>query len=209
MFVGVVLSGLLVGCHSDAEVAESTKPESKALAAATAPNEGLTASVNTDDKDGKAALNLNINSKGVKFSASDGSSNEVNFSASDKNVSVDVKGDGNSLKNNVEISESEVGLKFYPGSTSVPVASMHAAAPDEEVWIATRSTPDSAQQVNAFYANALHWDKSKSEDNSGETKIELIHNGKDGEEMGVSIQRSKDSKNTSVSLTRKIKRKQK
>jgi len=209
VLLGVFVCGLLVGCKSDAEDSESSKSGPSVMAEEKEDKDEMSSSDESDGDDAKDDLSVRSDSDGVKVSAQDGENNEVSVSASDKNVSMDLKADGNSIKNNVEISEAEVGMKFYPGSTSVPVASMHAVARDEEVWISTRSTMDSVEQVNAFYATALKWNKTRSQEKNGETKIELELEGRSGEDKGVSIQRSKNGKNTSITLTHKIEKSRK
>ncbi len=116
----------------------------------------------------KTSGNMTVtDANGAKGSVTN-STGTTNYTATDKNGdtttmtsekdgSVKVQGkDGNtSIGGGTSITEAELEVPFYPGSTEKPASNMKHEGNDEKVYSTTRETTDSPEQVAEFYKGKI------------------------------------------------------
>ncbi len=159
-------------------------------------------SIKSSDSKGESAT---VDIEGGRLSAK---SDDGNFSlnASADNFRIKAEGREGKFENGVTLTESELGVPFYPGSEEVTVATMRAESKDEASCISTRTTNDLPQQVIDFYRSQMSVDQqTSSHDKSGE-KTELKGRDRQGNDLSVSATREADSQRTGVVVVRVVKK---
>ena len=181
----------LIGCstHMKSSEGESTAEVSLGkggLVVKSDDGKGGTASVNI----GEAHLNVD-----------DGKGSAVKMDLSkDGQFKMKAQDHGGSFENNVPVSESDLGVPFYPGSTELSVGSMEAKSASEHVKISMRTTSASPDDVRKFYRSKLNvTDDSYSQDND-HIKAELKGRTIDGAELGITAERSGAGSTTTVTI---------
>ncbi len=153
-----------------------------------------------DSGDGNKT-DMKLDSKGLSINAESKEGSHVNLDASEEKLKVKANDKNGSFENNLDITESDVKLDYYPGSVALKIACLRASNKDEDVWVATRTTSDSASKVIDFYASKLENPHKKVEDN----KTELTAKTSDGDDLTVGVE-SKEGGKTTVSLARRVKK---
>jgi hypothetical protein len=124
---------------------------------------------------------------------------------------VEVNQDGNSLKVSSDkgsaslgvgttVTEEELDIPFYPGSTEKPESSVKVELSSEKSYMTVRTTPDEPEKVAEFYKTKLT-DVSVSAFELNEKKTAIIA-GKtpSGMRGAVTASREKDSQETTIQL---------
>ena len=158
-------------------------------------------SVAVSESPGRGSTNVHIGTDGLSIKSKEGKKTDVNFSASDKGLDMHIKAEGAQVDNNVDITEKDLGLKFYPNSKPVPMASMHIKTDDEEVWAATRTTHDSHDQVIDFYKSDMHWTGISNSKDGEKQKTELDGTFPDGTLRHVTVETGNGKPVTTVAVT--------
>jgi len=99
-----------------------------------------------------------------------------------------------------KVSEADVQVPFYPGSTEAPDQSMKVETPNEKSYFSVRKTSDDAQKVADFYTAKLA-DMKLSKFETADTKtfmgnMEL----KDGAKVAISIMKKASEPETVISI---------
>lgn len=135
-------------------------------------------------------------SKETTYIGPDGT--EVKGSADGKMVTVKTP-EGNTTFGAVSVTEGDLGLPFYPGSTEKPDTSAKVDTPQGTTVSCTRTTKDEPKAVAEFYKGKFPSLQSSSMD-TGDTKIAGV-NGKldDGSQVSMSATK-KGSEDTDIAM---------
>ncbi len=99
------------------------------------------------------------------------------------------------------VSEADLGLPFYPGSTDKPEASMKVETPDGKNVLSVRSTTDEPSKVIDFYKPKLkETTVNTMGDSTSETQVLLGKTDGDLKVMVTAVH-NKDSKETQINVT--------
>jgi len=155
-------------------------------------------SVTTTDAKGNTAT-ATTNGSGTSYSDSKGNSMTANGSQ------VTTKSaNGDSATIGANISESDLGLPFYPGSSEKKGASMIATQNGVKSVMSSRTTKDLPSKVLDFYKGKVENGKPSNID-SGDNKIIML-SGKSNDGSDVEIMASKNgSADTEILVTVKHK----
>ncbi|MEI7576938.1 MAG: hypothetical protein WCK51_08600 [Armatimonadota bacterium] len=131
---------------------------------------------------------------------SDGNGTKMTMSQADGAIQVEGNGVTASMGGKSTVTEEELGLPFYPGSSEKDGGSMKVETGDEKTCVSARTTSDEVAKVKAFYAEkfpALKFVGGAADGGSSEIGV-----GKLADDLEVSIQivRAKDAKETSISV---------
>lgn len=178
----VLLAGAF-GCGSKSTVA--TGPDGETV---TTDNRG---NVTIDDGQG-GRVDIKTNGENVTSKSSDGSELTV---GKDGFSGTNEQGEKFSMGAS-SVSESELGLPFYPGSTPVPGRDMKSDSQGETSRVSVRSTADSAAEVVAFYKTRIESPTTTSTEHisivGGKTKS--------GDEALVSVSKAPGRTDTEVTV---------
>jgi hypothetical protein len=145
--------------------------------------EGGNVSFNAKGSDGSSA-NMKIDGGGISIHANGDQGKGFDLDLSEKNFKMKAESDGSKFENNVEVTEREVGLPFYPDSEEVRIACFKAETDKETVSFAARRSGDPEEKILDFYREKLVSPETKKE----EKKTELHSKSKSGEEFVVSVE---------------------
>ncbi|MFZ4507866.1 MAG: hypothetical protein ACOYON_09250 [Fimbriimonas sp.] len=192
-----VFGVMISGCGQSSGAAKST-PEASASASFSAGPDGVKFTAK-DDKGAKADVEVGS----AKVDIKDGEGGGFSFDMDSKTGTFKMKaGDKDSkFENDVSISESELGVPIYPGSSEVRVASMRAESTKERSVISVRTTTDSPEQVADFYRSKMTVNSESKQKDDTSTEIELKEDEKSGRKFAVSAKRE-DGKTTTVTVVR-------
>lgn len=143
---------------------------------------------------------------GTKTTYTDGKGNTAEVTQDGNNVSV--KDDkGNTFNAGGTVSEADMGLAFYPGSSEKPNGSMVAESNGEKFITCVRTSKDDPEKVAEFYKGMLEG-VSVTTNNSNDMKMAMLSGGKlkDGAEVTITAIKQKDQ-DTDISIG--VKRKSK
>lgn len=189
------------GCKDKPALAAEASASPASAKASTASDSGLTISTSGE---GNEHANIRLDGSGLKIEGSDGKGSSVNLEAKFDKFNLDVHADGKHIRNGVNISSADVGLDFYPGSEPVPAASFAVDGPEETARVSTRTTPDSPDEVKAFYESQSHWTSRSQTNSNGDIEIVLLEGENSREEHRVEIQRDKDDRQTTINVSRVV-----
>ena len=105
------------------------------------------------------------------------------------------------------VTEEELGVPFYPGSSERDGGSMKAETPDEKTCVSARTTSDEVAKVKAFYAETFPAFKlvgGAADGGSSEIGMGKLPSGMD---VSIQIVRAKDATETSISVGTSLKTK--
>jgi len=103
----------------------------------------------------------------------------------------------------VNVSEEEIGIPFYPGAKTAHMGQMTQTGEDQEQFIQVYlTTPDSVDKVKAFYQEKLPGAKTPMEMTTGDSRmIQMVV--EEGDTMkSVVITRDNDDEETQIGLMR-------
>jgi hypothetical protein len=103
----------------------------------------------------------------------------------------------------VQVSEKELGIPFYPGAKAVHTGQMTQTGEDQGEFIQVYlTTPDSVDKVKAFYQEKLPGAKTPMEMTTGDSRmVQMVV--EEGDTMkSVVITRDKDDEETQIGLMR-------
>ncbi|MEQ1936532.1 MAG: hypothetical protein ABL962_21995 [Fimbriimonadaceae bacterium] len=103
------------------------------------------------DKDGKT---VDFKNNGGDFSAKSSDGTEVNVSKDGGMTGQNAKGEKFSMGAS-EVTEADLGVPTYPGSTLVPNRDVKADVNGKHTVMSVRSTSDGAAKVSAFYKDIV------------------------------------------------------
>lgn len=188
--IALLASAALVGCNEETLESHDGKGAAKISL-----NNGKVA-IHSDDGDGTKSkveidgAHIDIDSKDGKFKM-DADGDTFKMKANDKD---------SSFENGVTITEAELGLPFYPGSTEVKVASMKAETKSERTFISVRQSTDSPEKVIAFYRPLVLEPELTTKKDDSRDEQELKGKDKDGNKVAVSASRENGNSNSSVTV---------
>lgn len=189
----VVLAGSLMGCGHGHFVADD--PGSHADVQW--DSKGLTVK-SSDDQGSKTDLKIGGS---AHIDLRDEKGNGLKFDADAKDgVKMKAEGEGSSFENNVELTEREVGVPFFPGSTAVPIATMKARSSSDDAFISVRTAKASPEAVIEYYRSYVKDPSTNSASDDEEVKIELKGKLSDGREIGISANRKKSESLTTIGV---------
>lgn len=144
------------------------------------------------DKDGKTASVTNDNGK-VTVKDDKGT---TTMESKDGGVTVK-SAEGGMEMGKDKITEAELGLPFYPGSTSVNDQKVDSGGKTSLICI--RETKDDPAKVGAFYKDKFTVESNASANQGGTDTVAMSGKLKDGRKVAVQVNKSGDSP-TSVSV---------
>lgn len=133
---------------------------------------------------------------GSSATYSDNKGNQVTSTDDGKNVAI-TDSKGNKFNMGGSVTETDLGLPFYPGSNEKPNGSMVAEENGQKSVMSARTTKDEPAKVGEFYKAKLQT-PNDSNMNTGDTKIAMV-TGKlsDGSEVTISASK-KGSDDTEI-----------
>ncbi|HTQ12210.1 MAG TPA: hypothetical protein VMI31_19255 [Fimbriimonadaceae bacterium] len=172
LWIFVALAGLLAGCGSGTTVVGANGEK------ATISNNGQ--SVTATDSQGNTATYAQ-NGNTATYSDSKG-----NTATIDKNGQAEIKqANGDSAKIGASVSESDLGVPFYPGSVEKPNASMTSTENGETTVVSNRTSKDDPAKVGSFYKDKIKDPKDSTVNASGMNMETVTGKLDDGSEISV------------------------
>ncbi|MFI5385077.1 MAG: hypothetical protein ACHQ50_03060 [Fimbriimonadales bacterium] len=141
-----------------------------------------------------------VSKAGDSTTITDEKGKSTTFTGNDKQMSVTTS-EGTKMEAGKGVSEADLGLPFYPGSTEKPAASMTmSGAKGEKVVMGARTSKDDPAKVIAFYKDKIEGAKDFSM-NSDDTKSATVGGKlKDGSDVAVTASK-KGSDDTEIMVT--------
>ncbi|MBS1721899.1 MAG: hypothetical protein JSS66_02710 [Armatimonadetes bacterium] len=146
---------------------------------------------------------VSVDANGTKMSATDdkGNSSSLEGNTAGGTVKVtDAQGKTSTMTSGTTVSEADLGLPFYPGSSEKSTGSIKTDTPENTTVMSARSTADDPLKVSEFYkaklknatASSVSSDASKSEMVSGELE--------NGAKVQVGAVKNKDATTTDITV---------
>lgn len=146
-------------------------------------------------------------SSGESVTISDGNGTKMTMSQDDSSIKVEGNGVTATMGGKSTVTEDELGVPFYPGSSDKDGGSMKAETPEGKTVVSARTTPDDVAKVKAFYAGKFPDFKfaGGAADGGGSE----IGAGKlpNGTEVSIQIVRAKDATETTITVGTSLKKK--
>lgn len=163
------------------------------LAGCGAPN------VNVTDANGNK---VSMSTDGSKVSVTDDKGNSATFEGGQDGGTVkitDEKGQS-TMESGTSVSEAELKVPFYPGSTEKPNSSIKADTPEATTVTSIRTTADEPKKVAEFYKSKVKAPSSFSADADGGQNEQVSGMLEDGTRVAVTAVRAKDAKETDITV---------
>jgi hypothetical protein len=189
---------VLVGCKEVTAQADKPSPGARL----TVNEKGLT--LKADDGQGSRA-DIQVDSRHLGIEGQQEGLFDLKLDSEKGELSVRARSSDGSFESNVPMSETDVGMPFYPGSEELPNLNMRAKTPTEQTAIAFRSTADSPQQVAEFYRRRLPGSSEVLTRNENGEKVVLQATASSGVELTVMAERKNGETRTSIGLIRVVK----
>lgn len=187
--LGLALSIVAVGCGSKGVTVTGENGEKVSVN----PTSG---DMTVTDKDGKTTT-LENDGKTVTAKSSDGSElkiEEGKFSGTNEK--------GEKFEGGVAtVSESELGLPFYPGSTEMEFGSSKLDGPDGTTLSMNRTSNDMPDKIVAYYKGKFKDPQTFDSNVNGAAQSQVSGKLADGAEAAVIAIREKDKDTTQVMIT--------
>lgn len=138
-----------------------------------------------------------------------GSKSETTFTSDDNKSTVVVDGDSGALKvkgegvegefgGDTSVSEQEMGVKFYPGSSERKGESMKIKTKRGQTLVSVRETSDSIEQVAQFYQGII----KGFHEFPGKEKDRKYLTGKSGDGADLAIDVARKGNSTKIQLSK-------
>jgi hypothetical protein len=122
---------------------------------------------------------------------------EMTLKAQDNNgAKIDAKVNGSPM-----VSESELGVPFYPGSTDKPSLQIKSENKAETVLVSVRSTSDSPNKVMEFYQSKVTNPSSSLQVTQEGTNGTLTSKLESGAKFDLTLERKKGATETEVKIS--------
>lgn len=155
--------------------------------------------VMTDDKGNEVKVSDDGTKMSFKNEKGETGTVETNAGGTELKMSGE-KGDTH-VATGTEVTEDDIGLPFYPGSTRNPSATMKASTPEGDSFQCGLKSPDVPSKVIEFYKPKLK-DAQTAAMNDGTGDVQTV-SGKleNGAKVGIVVRRTKDSNESEISIT--------
>lgn len=141
--IAAMLGGCSAGSHSSITITDDNGEK------ISVKSEGSNVSVSASDG---AKGSLTVNDNGANISATDKNGETSTMTTKkDGSVNIQTKEGNASIGGTTTVSEEELGVPFYPGSTEKPGNNMKFEGGGEKNYSTVRLTTDSPDQVAQFY----------------------------------------------------------
>ncbi|MEQ1823427.1 MAG: hypothetical protein ABL949_13035 [Fimbriimonadaceae bacterium] len=130
----------------------------------------------------------------------DGSKSTVTSNPSDGSVKIEGNGTSASIGGGTTVTEADLGIPFYPGSTEKPNASMKVDTPTEKSYMCTRTTADEVSKVAEFYEGKVKGLKFNTFSANDTTTTMASMTQENGAKIAVSATRKKSESETTITL---------
>ncbi|MBS1708688.1 MAG: hypothetical protein JSS65_08215 [Armatimonadetes bacterium] len=145
--------------------------------------------VEVKDKNGTTAMS----SADGKVTATDAKGNTATVEGKDGSMKVDGP-DGKMEMSKDAVKESELGLPFYPGSTSVNAQKSEANGKSQ--FLCIRQTKDDAKKVAEFYISKFKVESNASTGTDGNDMVVLGGKLADGRKVALNVTQNKGEETT-------------
>ncbi|MEI7986817.1 MAG: hypothetical protein WCI55_14420 [Armatimonadota bacterium] len=150
---------------------------------------------------------INVKSEGEQGNLSISGANGEKFKVDTKNGEMSMSGtDSNGAKTSATmggattITEADLGVPFYPGSTEKPSEQMKVVTDTEKDFMSTRTSSDEPSKVIDFYKEKVKGITS-SITNSPDTTLGICSGTlESGAKFTLTAERKKDSKETEIKI---------
>lgn len=187
--LGLALSIIAAGCGSKGVTVTGDNGEKVSV-------NPTTGDMTVTDKDGKTTT---VENKGDSWTAKSSDGTEVKVE--DGKVS-GTNEKGEKFEGGVAtVSESELGLPFYPGSKEMEFGSSKLDGPDGTTLSMNRTTSDLPDKVVAYYKNKFKEPQTFDSNLNGTAQSQVSGKLADGGEAAVIAIREKDKDTTQVMIT--------
>lgn len=144
-----------------------------------------------------------VSTDGAKMTFEDKDGQKATIESDEQGATVKVQSrDGDSTyESGATITEAELGLPFYPGSTEKPNGTIRTDTPDGKSLTMIRSTPDDPSKVVDFYKPKLKEAQTQTTSAEGTNHSMLFGKTESGSEVVITAVQQKDAKATDVSVS--------
>ena len=118
----------------------------------------------------------------------------------DGGMSVESNGTKAELGGATTVTEADLKMAFYPGSTEKPNSTMKVETATEKSYLHNRLTADEPQKVADFYTAKDKDLKFTSFGSGGDVTMMASKDDKEGGKYAITIIRKKDAKETEISM---------
>lgn len=147
------------------------------------------------DKDG---TKVDIESKGDSWTAKSSDGTEMTM----KDGKLSGKNEkGETFETGTDVSESELGLPFYPGSKAVEYGSSKIMEGERSMFAVNRTSSDVPDKVIEFYKSRVTEPQVFNSSGGGSTQAQISGKLSDGSEVAIIATRDEKSSETMVMIT--------
>ncbi|MEQ1933895.1 MAG: hypothetical protein ABL962_08460, partial [Fimbriimonadaceae bacterium] len=130
----------------------------------------------------------------------DGTKGTVTADSKDGSMKIESNGTTASVGGGTTVSEADMGMPFYPGSSEKPNSSMKVDAATEKSYLCVRLTSDDVQKVKDFYESKVKGLKFNTFDTAEQTNAMATTTLENGAKIAVTVSRKKSGSETEISM---------